>query len=159
MNTDIQITTKDRELILTKIIQAPREKVYRAWTEPELLKQWFAPLPYTVPHAEMDVRTGGSSLIVMKGPDGDEIPCTGIYLEVVPNERLVTTDAYTKTWEPSGKPFMTLILTLEDQNGNTKYTAHVLHWSSEDREAHEKMGFREGWSLCTKQLEALASKL
>ena len=59
----------DRELVLTRIIDAPREKLFRAWTEPELLKQWFAPLPYTTPHAELDVRPGGSSLIVMRGPE------------------------------------------------------------------------------------------
>src|SRR5688500_15045526 len=106
--------TSDRELVLTRIIDAPREKLFRAWTDPELLKQWFAPLPYTTPHAEMDVRPGGSSLIVMRGPDGNEFPNRGVYLEVVENERIVTTDAYTKAWEPSEKPFMTLILTFED---------------------------------------------
>ena len=84
---------------------------------PELLKQWFAPLPYTTPHAELDVRPGGSSLIVMRGPDGNEFPNRGVYLEVVPNERLVFTDAFTKAWEPSEKPFMTVVLTFEDVGG------------------------------------------
>src|SRR5678815_4258877 len=93
--------TLDRELVLTRIIDAPREAVYRAWTEPELLKQWFAPLPYTTPVAEMDVRTGGATLIVMRSPDGQDMPMPGVYLEVVPNERIVFTDAYTKPWEPS----------------------------------------------------------
>src|ERR1041385_1057370 len=81
-----------RDLILTRIIDAPRENVYRAWTDPVLLKQWFAPLPYTTPRAEFDLRPGGSSLIVMRGPDGTEMPCPGVFLEVVPNERLVFTD-------------------------------------------------------------------
>src|SRR3954447_4961518 len=85
----------DRELVLTRLIDAPREKLYRAWTEPALLKQWFAPLPYTTPHAEMDVRPGGASLVVMRGLDGNDIRCPGVYLEVVPNARLVFTDAYT----------------------------------------------------------------
>jgi uncharacterized protein YndB with AHSA1/START domain len=57
----------DRELVLTRIIDAPREKLFRAWTEPELLKQWYAPLPWTTPEAEMDVRPGGASLVVMRG--------------------------------------------------------------------------------------------
>src|SRR5579862_7715879 len=91
----------DRELTLTRLIDAPREKLYRAWTDPRLLKQWFAPLPYTTPVAELDVRPGGSSLIVMRGPDGTELPNRGVYLEVVPNERLVFTDAYTEAWQPS----------------------------------------------------------
>lgn len=149
-------STHGRELTLTRIINAPREKVYAAWTQPELLKQWFAPLPYTTPRAELDVRTGGASLIVMQGPDGTEIPCPGVYLEVVPNERLVSTDAYTKPWEPSEKPFMTLILSFADAGaGKTNYTARVVHWTEADREAHEKMGFHEGWTQCTEQLAAL----
>ena len=83
----------DRELVLTRLIDAPREKVWRAWTDPELLKHWFAPLPWTTPEADFDVRPGGASLIVMRDPDGNEFPNRGVFLEVVPNERLVFTDA------------------------------------------------------------------
>ena len=111
------VSTEDRELVLTRLIDAPRENLYRAWTEPELLKQWFAPSPYTTPVAEMDVRPGGANLIVMRGPDGTEMPNRGVYLEVVKNEKLVFTDAYTKAWEPAQKPFMTVILTFEDEGG------------------------------------------
>ena len=83
-------------------------------------------------------------------------PCRGVFLEVVPNERIVSTDAYTKAWEPSEKPFMTLILTFEDAGpGKTKYTVRIAHWSIADREAHEKMGFHEGWPQCTEQLAEL----
>jgi uncharacterized protein YndB with AHSA1/START domain len=149
----------DRELVLTRLINAPREKVYRAWTEPELLKQWFAPKPYTTPIVEIDVRPGGSAYFVMRGPDGKDLPNHGVYLEVVPNEKLVSTDAYVKAWEPSEKPFMTLILTFEDEGGKTRYTARVRHWTVADREAHEKMGFHEGWGLCADQLEALVAKI
>jgi len=149
----------DRELVLTRIINAPREKVFKAWTDPKLLKQWFAPLPYTVSVAETDVRPGGSNLVVMRGPDGTESPNRGVYLEVVKNERLVFTDAYTKAWEPSKNPFMTVILTFEDEAGKTKYTARVLHWTVADRETHEKMGFQQAWGECTDQLAALVAKL
>ena len=149
----------DRELVLTRLINAPREKVYRAWTDPELLKQWFAPKPYTTPIVEVDVRPGGSAYFVMRGPDGKDLPNRGVYLEVVPNEKLVSTDAYVAAWEPSEKPFMTLILTFEDEGGKTRYTARVRHWTVADREAHEKMGFHEGWGLCTDQLEALVAKI
>ena len=138
-STNNPTTTSDRELVLTRIIDAPREKVFKAWTNPELLKQGFAPLPWTTPVAGTDVRPGGSSLIVMRGPDGNEFPNRGVYLEVVQNERLVFTDAYTKAWEPSEKPFMTVILTFENDGGKTKITARVRHWSVADREAHEKM--------------------
>lgn len=149
----------DRELVLTRLIDAPREKLYRAWTDPELLKQWFAPKPWTTPVVELDVRPGGSILFVMRSPEGQEMPNHGVYLEVVPNERLVSTDAFTRAWEPSAKPFMTLIVTFEDEAGRTRYTARVRHWTVEDREAHEKMGFHEGWGLCADQLVALVAKI
>jgi uncharacterized protein YndB with AHSA1/START domain len=148
-----------RELILTRIIDVPREKVFRAWTEPALLRRWFAPLPWTTPTVETDVRAGGSSLVVMRGPDGNEFPSRGVYLEVVKNERLVFTDAFTQSWELSEKPFMTVVLTFEDEDGKTKYTARVRHWTVADREAHERMGFHEGWAMCTEQLAALVATL
>jgi len=149
----------DLELVLTRLINAPREKVYRAWTDPELMKRWFAPKPWTTPFVEVDVRPGGSATIVMRSPDGQDMPNHGVYLEVVPNQRLVSTDAYVKAWEPSPKPFMTLILTFEDEGGKTRYTARVRHWTVADREAHEKMGFHQGWGICTDQLEALVATL
>ena len=149
----------DRDLVITRLIDAPRQKLYRAWTDATLLKQWFAPLPYTTPVAELDVRPGGSAFIVMRGPDGKDLPNHGVYLEVVPNQRLVSTDAYVKAWEPSEKPFMTLILTFADEGGKTRYTARVRHWTVADREMHEKMGFHQGWGIATDQLAALAEKL
>jgi len=152
-------SVSDRELVLTRLIDSPREKLFRAWTDPELLKQWFAPLPYTTPHAELDVRPGGANFVAMKGPDGQEMPNRGVYLEVVKNERIVFTNAYTKAWEPSDKPFMTVILTFEDEGGKTRYTARVRHWSVEDREMHEKMGFHQGWGQCADQLTDLVAKL
>jgi len=148
----------DRDLVLTRLIDAPPEKLYAAWTQPELLKQWFAPLPYTTPVVDVDVRPGGKCLVVMKSPEGNEIPCPGIYLEVVPNRKLVSTDAYTEGWVPSEKPFMTLIVTFEPEDGKTRYTALVRHWSVADREAHENMGFHQGWGICADQLTALVTK-
>jgi uncharacterized protein YndB with AHSA1/START domain len=149
----------DRELVLARIIDAPPHTVYRCWTEPQLLKQWFAPAPWTTPRAEMDVRPGGSSLIVMRSPEGNEFPNPGVYLEVVPGEKLVFTDAYTRAWEPSDKPFMTVVLTFADERGKARYTARALHWTVADRERHEKMGFHEGWGQCADQLEGLARRL
>ncbi len=144
-----------RELFLTRIIDAPPEKVYRAWTDPELLVQWFAPLPYTTPSARLDVRPGGSNRIVMRDPDGNDMPMQGVYLEVVPNERLVTTDAYTSAWTPSEKPFLTLDLTFEAFDGRTRYRARALHWTTGDRDKHAEMGFHDGWGTCAEQLANL----
>jgi uncharacterized protein YndB with AHSA1/START domain len=157
MTTDS--SNADRDLVLTRLIDAPRHKLFKAWTEPALLKQWFAPLPYTTPVAELDVRPGGANLIVMRGPDGNDLPNRRVYLEVLENERLVFTDAYTKAWEPSPKPFMTVILTFEDEGGQTRYTARVRHSTVADREAHEKMGFHHGWGRCADQLAAAVAKL
>jgi uncharacterized protein YndB with AHSA1/START domain len=160
MTTSTNATaTSDRELVLSRIINASRDKVYQAWTDPVLLKQWFAPLPYTTPVAELDVRPGGKNMIVMRGPDGTDMPNQGVYLEVVKNERLVFTDAYTEAWVPSEKPFMTVTLTFDDENGKTRYTARVRHWTVADREMHENMGFHQGWGQCADQLAALVEKM
>jgi uncharacterized protein YndB with AHSA1/START domain len=141
------------------MIDASPDKVFRAWTEPELLKQWFAPLPWTTPSIETDVRPGGSSIITMLDPEGNEFPSSGVYLEVVENKKLVFTDAYTEAWVPSEKPFMTVILSFENVDGITRYTARARHWTEADREKHEKMSFFEGWGICTDQLEELVKKL
>ena len=152
-------TQPQRELVLTRLINASPDKVFRAWTEPELLKQWFCPRPWTTPVFETDVRPGGSSYCLMRGPNGEEMPNHGVYLEVIKNEKLVFTDAYIKAWEPSGKPFFTCVLTFEDEGGKTRYTARARHWTDADRETHEKMGFHEGWGKATDQLEAVVAKL
>ena len=147
------------ELTLTRLIDAPREKLFRCWTDPDLIPLWFCPPPWGVSKAEVDLRAGGSSLIVMQGPNGEEMPNRGVYLEVVPNERLVFTDAFTSAWEPSEKPFMTGILTFADEDGQTRYTATVRHWTAEDKAQHEAMGFHQGWGIATDQLEALAKRI
>lgn len=147
------------ELSLTRLIDAPRDKLFRCWTEPALMVQWFTPPPWKTIHAETDVRAGDASTIVMQGPDGTEVPNRGVYLEVIKNEKLVFTDAYTSAWVPSGKPFFTCVLTFEDEGGKTRYTAKALHWTAEDCKSHEDMGFHEGWGVCTDQLAALAATL
>lgn len=154
------MTTTERALTISRVFDAPPARVFQAWTDPELIKQWFVPRPWTIARAETDVRPGGASLIVMRDPNGNEYPNAGVYLEVVPNERLVFTDAYIKAWEPSEKPFMTVVVTFEAEDGGrkTRYTARATHWTVADREAHEQMGFHEGWGKCADQLaELLAS--
>jgi len=149
-----------RALVLTRVLRAPREKVFRAWTEPELMKRWFCPPPWSVSRAEVDLRPGGTSLIVMRGPDGTEMPCPGVYLEVVKNEKLVFTDAFVRAWEPSNRAFMVGTILLEDAGpGKTTYTAKVQHWTVASRDEHEKMGFYEGWGKCAEQLEEVAGGL
>jgi uncharacterized protein YndB with AHSA1/START domain len=159
-NIEAPAAAGDRELVLTRDMDAPREKLYRCWTEPELLKRFFTPLPWTTVHAEIDVRPGGSSYVVMRDPDGKEYPNRGVYLEVVPNEKIVFTDAFCRAWVPSQKPFIVATVIFEDiGGGRTRYTAVARHWTVEDCEAHAKMGFHEGWGQAAGQLEALAKTI
>ena len=152
-------SSASRDLMLTRFIPVPRLALWRCWTEPALLTQWFTPHPWTTVRAELDVRPGGTCLVTMRSPEGEEFPNPGVYLEVVPGEKLVITDAYSAAWEPSEKPFMTTIVTFAGEAGGTRYTACARHWTVDDREAHEKMGFQEGWGKATDQLQEIAATL
>jgi uncharacterized protein YndB with AHSA1/START domain len=153
-------SVEGRDLVLTRDFGATPEKLYRAWTQPALITQWFTLGSWKAVKAEMDVRPGGANLITMRGPDGAEFPNCDVYLEVVPNKRPVLTDAYTSAWVPSEQPFMTVTLTFDDLGGGrTRYTARVSHWSIADREQHEQMGFHQNWPVATEQLAALVAKL
>lgn len=147
------------ELTLTRHIAAPRAAVWRCWTEPELIKQWFTPRPWTTPVVETDLRPGGASYMLFRGPDGEEFPNRGVYLEVVPQQRLVFTDAFVTAWVPSAEPFMTAIITLADDTGGTRYEARVRHWSEAAMKRHEEMGFHAGWAKAADQLEEAAKRL
>jgi uncharacterized protein YndB with AHSA1/START domain len=151
----MDVSADPRTLSITRLIDAPREAVYRAWTDPALFRQWIAPAPYTVTECALDPRPGGANFFVMRNPGGQEMPCRGVYLELVPNERIVFTDAYTRAWEPAEKPFMTVTVTLTEEAGKTRYTIIARHWTEADRAQHEAMGFERGWSQCAAQLAAL----
>jgi len=161
MTTVVDVTpATDRELVLARIIDAPREKVFRCWTDATLLPRWFAPLPWTTSSAKLDVRAGGSSVVVMRSPEGVDYPNPGLYLEVVPNEKLVFTDTYTEGWKPNPEPFMTAIVTFEDAgDGKTTYTAIARHRNPESAKQHADMGFYDGWGTVATQLEEYAQGL
>jgi uncharacterized protein YndB with AHSA1/START domain len=152
----------DKELVISLLLDAPRDKLFRGWTEPKLAKQWFAPKAWRVVLVELDPRPGGTFHLVMRGPDGEgsensSVP--GVYLDVVKNEKIVFTDAFAPGWVPAGRPFMTAEVTFKDEGGKTRYVARARHWSVEARDEHDKMGFHEGWTQCARQLEALAKTL
>ncbi len=150
----------ERELVLRRRLEAPRAAVWRCWTEPGLMMRWFTPKPWETVRVETDLRPGGNSLVVMQSPEGDEIPNRGVYLEVVPQQRLVFTDAFTEAWKPAEKPFMTAIVEFADADGGgADYVATARHWTVADREAHEKMGLHEGWGKAADQLEDAARRL
>ncbi len=147
-----------RELSISRLIDAPRERLFAAWTDPELLARWFAPRPLTTPVCEVDPRPGGRCLTVMRTPEGEEYRNEGVFLEVVPNERIVFTDAFKEGWQTTPNPFMVGVISLEERDGKTLYTATVRHWSVADRERHEAMGFETGWNQCLDQLVELVAR-
>ena len=159
MTTTTTIDTaqaKDRDLVITRVYDATRARVFRAWTDPAQLGAFWGPHGTTLPFCEMDLKPGGAFRTVMRMPDGTEYPTSGVFLEVVENERLVFTDAYTAGWVPTDKPFFTCVLTFEDQNGKTLLTAQARHWTDASRDEHERMGFHDGWG---QMLERLAQHL
>lgn len=146
------MSTTENELSVTRYIDAPPEIVWKVWTE--LTADWFCPKPWTVTIGAMDLRAGGAFTMTMHGPDGEGFPNDGIFLEVVPNRRIVSTDAYTAGWVPQ-KPFMTAITTFEPEGAGTRYTAVARHWDAEARKTHEEMGFVDGWGKVANQLAAM----
>ena len=154
------MSEQKHELVLELTLDAPRDKLFRCYTDPKLLQQWFAPKPWTITKVDIDPRAGGRSNFTMASPEGQEYPNAGVYLEVVPNEKIVTTDAFTEGWKPSGKPFMAAEVTFEDAgDGKTRYRAVARHWNAETLKQHEEMGFHEGWKQTALQLQALAKTL
>ncbi len=144
------------DLVLERVVDVPRDVVWAAWTKPEHLKVWFTPRPWTVSHCEIDLRPGGLFKTIMRSPDGTDFPNVGCYLEVVPNERLVWTDALLPGYRPAANAFMTAIITLESAGAGTRYTAMARHRDEDDRKKHEDMGFFNGWGTALDQLVAHA---
>ena len=149
------IATHDEslDLMLQRTVPVRRELVWRAWTEPEQLMKWFCPRPWKVVRCEIDLRPGGRFFTVMQSPEGQEYPGEGCYLEVVPGERLVWTDAMSAGFRPNAQSMMTGVLTLADApDGGTVYTARAIHATPEVRQQHADMGFDGGWSTALDQL-------
>jgi uncharacterized protein YndB with AHSA1/START domain len=150
------ITSSDLELALTRVIDATPARLFQAWTT--RLPEWWGPHGMTTPFCEMELRPGGGFRTIMRAPDGTEYPTRGVFLEVVPDERIVFTDAYDVGWVPNPDVFFTAITTFEAlPGGKTRYTARARHWTVANRERHEKMGFHQGWGESLDRLVALAT--
>lgn len=148
-----------RDLVFERRLDVPPSRVWACWTQPALLEQWFCPAPWRATDFEVDLRPGGRFKSVIRGPDGETMPQSGCYLEVVPERRLVWTDAMEEGFRPRAEPFMTGILTFDPAAGGTLYRAVVLHANAETRARHEGMGFQDGWGKAAEQLVALARSL
>jgi uncharacterized protein YndB with AHSA1/START domain len=148
------------DLTLERDIDAAPDKLFACWTQPALMEQWFCPVPWKMTDIDLDLRPGGHFRGVIRGPNGEAMPNAGCYLDIVPNRRLVWTDALTGGYRPAAQTFMTGIITFDPlPSGGTRYRALVLHATAETREKHEAMGFKEGWGTATDQLAALARTL
>jgi uncharacterized protein YndB with AHSA1/START domain len=154
------------DLVLERVVDVPRELIWAAWTSPEQIKKWFCPLPWKTIDCEIDLRPGGIFRTTMQSPEGQNFPNSGCYLEVIPNEKLVWTNAvepgYRPTLRPAESPghecaelLFTAVISLEPHGSGTKYTALVMHMDQESRVRHEKMGFHEGWGVALDQLVAM----
>lgn len=148
------------DLVLERTVDVLPELVWMAWTEPEHLKKWFTPAPWTTVDCEIDLRPGGIFRTVMRSPEGEDFPNLGCYLEIAKNERLVWTNALQPGYRPSKErggtpncPFLfTAVISLEPYGHGTKYTATVIHGDPESRKQHEEMGFHDGWGAAFDQL-------
>jgi uncharacterized protein YndB with AHSA1/START domain len=147
------------DLVLERVVDVPPELIWRCWTEPEHVKQWFAPKPWTTTHCEIDLRPGGKFASTMRSPEGEDFPNEGCYLEVVPQRRLVWTDALVAGFRPSPEPFFTAVVTMEPEGSGTRYKAVAIHRDPEGRQRHEEMGFFDGWSAVLDQLVAYAKTI
>jgi len=160
--------TQHIDLVLERTLDAPVDLVWAAYTDPEHLKQWFAPKPYQITECELDLRPGGIFRIRMVGPDGFDTGhgSAGCVLEVEQGKKLTWTSALGPGYRPAEmgegcESFpMTAIITFEDAgNEKTAYRAVALHKDAKDKEAHEKMGFHDGWGTVAGQLEEFARSL
>lgn len=140
------------EVRFTRVFDAPRDLVWKAWTDAKQLAQWWGPRGFTTPRCELDLRVGGAIRIDMKGPDGTVYPMSGVYQEIIEPERLVFTSA---ALDKSGKPlFENLnIVTFAEQGGRTTVTLHSRVVETTAEGAPYLAGMEEGWSMTLDRLE------
>ncbi|MEV4108952.1 SRPBCC domain-containing protein [Nonomuraea sp. NPDC049695] len=148
----------DLDLGLERIIRAPRATVWRAWTDPSRLEQWWVPAPSRCRVERLDLRAGGA-FVTRLSEDGSEfVPhLNACFLAVDELERIVFTNAIDSTWRPASRTpvVMTAAITLNDHPDGTDYRIVVRHGDPEARAQHEKLGFADGWGTVTAQLAAL----
>ena len=141
------------ELSITRYIDAPPARVWDILANRQ--EEWWCPKPWSIEMIAQERHAGGRSAMIMRGPNGEEMPQEGIFLEWSEGKRFVTTDAVDADSHPTG-PFMVGIWEIEPEGTGTRYTARARHWTEEAMKQHEEMGFEEGWGACADQLKALA---
>jgi uncharacterized protein YndB with AHSA1/START domain len=166
--TEIYHFNPKLDLTFERIVDVPKELVWRAWTDPRLITQWFTPVPWQTVACEIDLRPGGMFRTVMRSPEGQDFPNLGCYLEVRENEKLVWTNAMLPGFRPvhaSAKTdstvefLFTAMIELKTLVNGTQYTATVIHADEAGCQQHAEMGFHEGWGMALDQLVELARKM
>jgi uncharacterized protein YndB with AHSA1/START domain len=151
----LKITTpSDREIVMTRVFDAPRRLVFDAFTRPELLKRWFGPHGWSLVVCEVDLRVGGSFRYVLRGPDGTDMGMRGVYREIVPPERSVHMETFD---DYPGESRVTCVLV--EQGGKTTLTATVLYDSPETRDAVIASGMEHGAAESYDRLAELMASL
>ncbi len=150
------------DLLLERYVDVPVEKVWAAWTTPELLVQWFTPAPWSTDSVDIDLKPGGRFNSVMRSPEGQLFPNVGCLLEVVENRKLVFTTCMTEGFRPvkamlapgheCAELLMTASVMLEPKGTGTRYLAWALHPDPDSRQRHADMGFEHGWGAALDQL-------
>lgn len=145
-----------RDLTISRIIQAPRAALWRAWTDPRSFEQWWVPAPARCRVVEMAVRPGGAFATEISENGEAFVPhLNACFLAVEEPERIVFTNALVGGWRPAEQPFMTAVVTLRDHPQGTEYAAHVMHKNDADRKMHDELGFFDGWGTVIGQLARL----
>jgi uncharacterized protein YndB with AHSA1/START domain len=145
----------DDQILITRDFDTPRHLVYRAWTEPELVRRWWTANRGEMTVAEIDLRVGGTWRFVMVTPDGFEVAFHGEYRELVPDERIVSTEVYEAA--PDAEALDTV--TFAETDGRTRLTILVQHQSRKNRDAHIESGMEDGLQDALDLLEEVASSL
>ena len=144
------------DLMVERVIHVSSERAWAAWTDPDHVRQWYAPAPGVISECEIDLRPGGVFRFVPRQPDGVEHAVTCCYLEVVPQRRLVWTDALLPGYRPAPTGFFTAVMTLEPRGDATLCRTVALHRNEADRDQHADMGFHDGWGTVLDQLGTYA---
>jgi uncharacterized protein YndB with AHSA1/START domain len=169
IDPDLEVTVANQALTLSRWFDAPRERVWKAWTDPERLASWWGPHGFTNPTAIAEARPGGRLRIVMRSPDGVDYPVVGEFVEVDPPSRIVFTDTADeapaewrstldsfRTATPAGTPLrMIVTVSFEERDGGTQLTIVSEFASDDDRDAVMRMGAVSGWSESLDKLETL----
>ncbi|HSY27330.1 MAG TPA: SRPBCC family protein [Burkholderiaceae bacterium] len=165
--------SNDCDFVISRLLDAPRELVFKAWTDPVHMARWWGPKMFSAPICEMDVRPGGSHRIVMRSPDGEDYPIKGYFREVVEPERIVMTmdcSEHPAAWHdmvnpnrapgddnPAGEMISTI--TFEAHDSKTLLTIRVRLKTPAIRNAMVKMGMNEGWGMSLDKLEELLADI